>query len=264
MNIHTKTAHRSTLLRGDPPTVLSRRRQLASHSCSVWRMLWQEPRTHCVMGGGGWSCLWCGRRVCRGLPEFLRLSDRKNGRNSLETSHQKGSGKSKRDTTLEICTWISVMNPDPTFLHYKTVHSSSGNLKSSHISCYMILLFKETRQVQKKWQKSHVLVFKGPRHGWMVGWKKSGDTLFWRNTFFQCCGSGSGIRCFFLPLDPGSGIGLFRIPDLGSRIPNPYFWELSDNSLGKKFYNSSKIGPNFFLQYFKTKIRFNFMKFVGT
>jgi hypothetical protein len=34
---------------------------------------------------------------------------------------------------------------------------------------------------------------------------------------------GSGIRCLFDPLDPGSGIGFFRIPDLGSRIPSPYF-----------------------------------------
>jgi hypothetical protein len=34
---------------------------------------------------------------------------------------------------------------------------------------------------------------------------------------------GSEIRCLFDPWirDPGSGIGLFRIPDLGSRIPNP-------------------------------------------
>jgi hypothetical protein len=41
-------------------------------------------------------------------------------------------------------------------------------------------------------------------------------------------------------LTPGSGIrnGFFWIPDLGSRIPNPYFLELSDNFLGKKFYNS--------------------------
>ncbi len=60
----------------------------------------------------------------------------------------------------------------------------------------------------------------------------------------QCCGSGSEIRDPepFWPLDPGS------------RIPNPYFWELSDNFLGKKFYNSLKIGPNFFLQHFKNKI----------
>ncbi len=68
----------------------------------------------------------------------------------------------------------------------------------------------------------------------------------------QCCGS--GIRCLFWPLDPGSGIGFFRIPDLGSRIPNPYFWELRDNFLGKKFYNSLKICLNFFLQHFKNKI----------
>ncbi len=42
-------------------------------------------------------------------------------------------------------------------------------------------------------------------------------------------------------LTPGSGIGFF--PDPGSWIPNPYFWELSDNFLGKKFYNS---WPKFF------------------
>ncbi len=71
----------------------------------------------------------------------------------------------------------------------------------------------------------------------------------------QCCGSRSGIRDLglFDPWirDPGSGIGLFRIPDLGSRIPNSYFWELSDNFLGKKFHNSLKFGPNFFLEQFK-------------
>jgi hypothetical protein len=58
----------------------------------------------------------------------------------------------------------------------------------------------------------------------------------------------------FWPLDPGSEI----------RIPNPYFWELSDNFLGKKFYNSLKIDLNFFLQHFKNKIIFNFVKFVAT
>ncbi len=31
---------------------------------------------------------------------------------------------------------------------------------------------------------------------------------------------GSGA---FLTPDPGSGIGFFRIPDLGSQIPNSYF-----------------------------------------
>ncbi len=33
----------------------------------------------------------------------------------------------------------------------------------------------------------------------------------------------------FWPLDPGSGKGFFRIPDLGSWIPTPYFLELIDN-----------------------------------
>jgi hypothetical protein len=52
-------------------------------------------------------------------------------------------------------------------------------------------------------------------------------------------------------LTPGSGIRNRFFPDPGSRIPNPYFWELRDNFLGKKFYNSLKIGPNFFLQPFQ-------------
>jgi hypothetical protein len=46
----------------------------------------------------------------------------------------------------------------------------------------------------------------------------------------------------------------------GSRNPNP---ELFDNFLGKKFYSSFKIGPNYFLQHFKNKIIFNFVKFVA-
>jgi hypothetical protein len=33
--------------------------------------------------------------------------------------------------------------------------------------------------------------------------------------------------------------------------------------LGKKFYDSLKTGPNFFLQHFKNKIIFNFVKFVA-
>ncbi len=78
-------------------------------------------------------------------------------------------------------------------------------------------------------------------------------------TLKQCCGSGSGAF-----LTPGSGIGFFRILDLGSPIPNPYFWELTGNFLGKKCYNSLKIGQKFFLQHFKTKIIFKFVKFVAT
>ncbi len=55
-------------------------------------------------------------------------------------------------------------------------------------------------------------------------------------------------------LTPGSGIRNRFFPDLGSQIPNPYFWELSDNFLCKKFYNSLTIGLNFFFQHFKNKI----------
>jgi hypothetical protein len=64
----------------------------------------------------------------------------------------------------------------------------------------------------------------------------------------QCCRSGSGIRCLF---DPWIRNRFF--PDPGSRIPNPYFRELSDNFLGKKFYDSLKIGPNFSLGISKIK-----------
>ena len=53
-------------------------------------------------------------------------------------------------------------------------------------------------------------------------------------------------------------------PDLGSRILNSYFWELTDNYLSKKFYNPLKIGLNFFLQQFKNKIIFNYVKLVAT
>ncbi len=48
-------------------------------------------------------------------------------------------------------------------------------------------------------------------------------------------------------LTPGSGIRNGFFPDLGSRIPRPYFEELFGNFFGKKFDNSLKIGPNFFL-----------------
>ncbi len=66
-------------------------------------------------------------------------------------------------------------------------------------------------------------------------------------------------------LTPGSGIRNRFFPDsLGSRITNPYFWELSENFLVKKFYDSLKIDLNFFLQHIKTKIIYNFVKFVAT
>ncbi len=60
--------------------------------------------------------------------------------------------------------------------------------------------------------------------------------------------------------DPGSGA--FLTPRSG--IPSPYFWELSDKFLGKKFYNSLKIGQKFFLQNFENRILYNFVKFMDT
>ncbi len=39
----------------------------------------------------------------------------------------------------------------------------------------------------------------------------------------------------FWALDPDSGIRNRFFPDLGSWIPNPYFWELCDKFLGKSF-----------------------------
>ncbi len=62
----------------------------------------------------------------------------------------------------------------------------------------------------------------------------------------------------FWPLDPDPGSGI------GSRIPNPSFWELSDKLLSKKCYISLKTGPTFFRQYIKNKIILNFVKFVAT
>jgi hypothetical protein len=57
----------------------------------------------------------------------------------------------------------------------------------------------------------------------------------------------------FWPLDPdpGSGMGLFRNPDLGFQNPDTYFLELCDKFLDKKFYNSLKTGPNFFSSAFQ-------------
>ncbi len=59
---------------------------------------------------------------------------------------------------------------------------------------------------------------------------------------------------------PGSETyeGYFRIPGPGSRIADS-----DDNFWGKKYFNSSSIGSNFFLRLFKGDF-FNFVKFVAS
>jgi hypothetical protein len=63
-------------------------------------------------------------------------------------------------------------------------------------------------------------------------------------------------------LTPGSGIRNRCFPDLGSRTH--IFKSLVISFSGKKFYNSLKIGPNFFLQHSKNKIIFNLVNFMST
>jgi hypothetical protein len=65
-------------------------------------------------------------------------------------------------------------------------------------------------------------------------------------------------------LTPGPGSGIRNRFFSVSQIPTPYFLELSDKFLGKKFYNSIKTGPNFFLRHLKNKIIYNFVKFAAT
>jgi hypothetical protein len=62
----------------------------------------------------------------------------------------------------------------------------------------------------------------------------------------QCCGSGSGIRCLF-----DLGIRNRFFPDPGSQVL--IFLELSDSFLSKKFCDSLKIFPNFFIRTSKLK-----------
>jgi hypothetical protein len=84
------------------------------------------------------------------------------------------------------------------------------------------------------------------------------------------------FRLYFSVADPDPGSGAFLTPGSGirnrfsgSRISDPESQTHTFESLvtifwAKKFYNSLKIGPNFFLQHFKTKIMYNFVKFVAT
>ncbi len=69
----------------------------------------------------------------------------------------------------------------------------------------------------------------------------------------------------FLTLDPDPWSGIDFSPNPRSRIPdpNPIYLELNDKFLGTKFYNSLKIGPNFFLQHLKNKNNFQFCEICG-
>ena len=59
------------------------------------------------------------------------------------------------------------------------------------------------------------------------------------------------MRCMaFMPgsvADPDPGSGAFLTPGSGISDPKPILLRVCDNFFGKKFYNSSKIGPIFFL-----------------
>jgi glutathione peroxidase-family protein len=59
-------------------------------------------------------------------------------------------------------------------------------------------------------------------------------------------------------------MGKNQDPGSGRNIPDPLHNTVRDQFLGKKFYNSFKTGPNFFLQHLKNKVIFNFVKFVAT
>jgi hypothetical protein len=74
-----------------------------------------------------------------------------------------------------------------------------------------------------------------------ISWAVSPDLA----SFYQWCGSGSGIRCCF---DPGIRDRYFRILD-----PQPLFLRVF---LGKKFCNSLSIGSKFFCTYLFFTVKF--------
>jgi hypothetical protein len=47
-----------------------------------------------------------------------------------------------------------------------------------------------------------------------------------------------GSGAFLTPLDPGAELTFVQFPNLGTKIPKPYFWELRRNLLGKEYFNS--------------------------
>ncbi len=61
--------------------------------------------------------------------------------------------------------------------------------------------------------------------------------------------------------DPDPGSGALLIPG-SEKVFSGSQTHIFDNFLGKKFYNSLKMDPHFFLQTSKNKIFYNFVKFV--
>ncbi len=102
----------------------------------------------------------------------------------------------------------------------------------------------------------------------------SGILSAWQRPYFQVSTSvadpdtGSGIRCLF---DPWTGSGIWNrfFPDPGSRISDPgsqthIFESLVTNFWVKISIILWKLAQIIFLQHFKNKIIFNFVKFVAT
>ncbi len=75
--------------------------------------------------------------------------------------------------------------------------------------------------------------------------------------YSQCCGSGSGAF-----LTPGSGIRNRFFPD--PQIPNPFFESFVPIFWAKSSIILWKLFQFFFLQHFKNKIIFYFVKFIAT
>jgi hypothetical protein len=83
---------------------------------------------------------------------------------------------------------------------------------------------------------------------------------------FSVADPGFGIQCLFDPWirDPGTGIGFFRIPDLWSRIPNPYFESLVTFFWVKSSIIRRKLAQIFFFIISKIKYgKFQFCEICG-
>jgi hypothetical protein len=90
----------------------------------------------------------------------------------------------------------------------------------------------------KKWAKTKLIIFlekvgenPEPKAGTESGMHHSGSGF--KTTSVADPDPGSGAF-----LTPGSGSGIRNRFFSGSRIPTPYFLELSDKFLGKKFFTS--------------------------